>query len=490
MTENNVFWLLLFEALYILVLVLVCLRIIYDTDSNIKTLAYLLLVIFVPVFGIFFYFFFGVNYRHRKMYSKKLFQDEQLRQKFLREVREYSRRIFEQGSPELQSSKRLARMLLRDIRSPLTGGNQVKLLINGEEKFPEVLRAIRAAKKHIHVEYYIIENDETGGAIGQALAEKAREGVDVRVIYDDLGSRPIRKKMVPALRSAGVKIYPFHRIIFSQLANRINYRNHRKIIVVDGHIAFVGGINISDRYHNGIKAPKKIYWRDTHLRIEGPGALFLQYLFLCDWNFCAGDNLQPNEQFFPDPSSYPQRGKEVVQIAAGGPDSDFKTVLFSMLEAIDQSTEEILITTPYFIPGESLAHALTMTALGGVSVKLLVPGESDSRIVNAAARSYYLDMLAAGVEIYLYRKGFIHAKTLVSDRKLAVVGTANMDYRSFDLNFEVNATVYSKSVAEELRRVFYEDLEDAEKIDPKAWARRPKFQQLMEKVARLVSQLL
>src|SRR5690606_18173272 len=280
MTENHVFWLLLFEALYILVLVLVCLRIIYDTDSNIKTLAYLLLVIFVPVFGIFFYFFFGVNYRHRKMYSKKLFQDEQLRQKFLREVREYSRRIFEQGSPELQSSKRLARMLLRDIRSPLTGGNQVKLLINGEEKFPEVLRAIRAAKKHIHIEYYIIENDETGRAIGQVLAEKAREGVDVRVIYDDLGSRSIRKRLVPALRSAGVKIYPFHRIIFSQLANRINYRNHRKIIVVDGHTAFVGGINISDRYHNGIKAPEKTYWRDTHLRIEGPGALFLQYLFL------------------------------------------------------------------------------------------------------------------------------------------------------------------------------------------------------------------
>lgn len=482
-------WLLLSEIVYAVILVLVCLRIIYDTRSHVKTLAYLLLVIFVPFFGIFFYFSFGINYQKRKIYTKKLVQDEDLRRKLQNDILQYSKNTLEQ-SPEIQSSRELAVLLFRDIKSPLTANNKVQVLINGENKFPEVLEALKNAKHHIHIEYYIYEEGEIGQAIENVLIQKVKEGVEVRFIYDDFGSRSIRRKMVPRLRKAGVGAYPFHKIIFLLLANRLNYRNHRKIIVVDGKTAFVGGINVSDRYINKLGETKNIFWRDTHLRIDGPGVHYLQYLFLGDWNFCANDNLQPTAEFFPPVESFPVGEGQVVQIAASGPDSDLPTVLFSMIQAINMATDEILITTPYFIPGETMLNALIIAALGGVSVKLLVPGKSDSRLVNAAAKSYYDELLDAGVEIYLYNKGFVHAKTLVSDDKIAIVGTANMDFRSFDLNFEVNAMVYSEETANTLRKAFYEDIKDAEKIDPVAWQSRSKYKQLLEKVARLLSPLL
>ena len=483
-------WLLVYEIFYLVALVLVCLRIIYDTNTSTKALAYLLLVIFLPFAGIIFYFSFGINHRRRKIYSKKLIRDDELAKKLDEEILQYSKHNFENAGTAIQSSKKLAYMLAKDSKSALTANNAVKLLINGENKFPEVLRALEAAKNHIHIEYYIYEDGEIARAIEQVLVQKAKEGVAVRFIYDDFGSRSVRRKLVRRLKTAGVKVFPFYKMTLLALGIRVNYRNHRKIIVVDGRIAFVGGINVSDRYVNRPGAGKKLFWRDTHLRIEGPGVLYLQYLFLCDWNFCAKDNLEPNQFFFPRPSSLPDIGNKIVQIAGSGPDSDTPTVLFSLLQTINLAEKEILISTPYFIPGESILDALIVTSLGGVSIKILVPGISDSAIVNAAARSYYGDLLNAGVEIYMYRKGFVHAKTIVADRKMAIVGTANMDARSFDLNFEVNAIVYNEEFAGELTRVFFDDIKDAEKIHAGEWELRPWYKKLIEKTARLVSPLL
>jgi len=483
-------WFNILQIIYLVVLVLVCLWIIYETRTSTKALAYLLFAIFVPFVGIIFYFSFGINYRKRKMYSKKIIRDDRLAKKLDDEIMQYSRKNLEMNSAAIQGYRELANMLAKDGKSALTSNNSVKLLVNGENKFPEVLRALEDAQVHIHMEYYIYEDGEIGKAIEQLLIQKARAGVIVRFIYDDFGSRSIRKSLVRRLKAAGVQVFPFYKIKIPAVANRLNYRNHRKIIVIDGRVGFVGGINISDRYVNKLSSRDKLFWRDTHLKIEGHGVLHLQYLFLCDWNYCAGDNLQPNESFFPVHSSSPFPGNKIVQIAGSGPDSDKPTVLFSLLQAINLATEEILITTPYFIPGESVLDALTIASLGGVSVKLLVPGISDSAIVNAAAHSYYSELLDAGVEVYLYRKGFVHAKTLVSDRKVAIVGTANMDSRSFDLNFEVNAIVYDKEVAGELAGVFFADINEAEKIDPKKWQDRPMHQQLIEKTARLISPLL
>lgn len=483
-------WLLIYEISYLVVLILVCLRVIYETRSTTKALAYLLLVIFIPVIGILFYLTFGTNYRKRKIYSKKLIADESQARKLREDILQYSKQTFDLGGDALQSSKELAYMLVKDSGSALTANNNVKLLINGENKFPEVLKALQAARDHIHMEYYIYEDDEIGRTIETLLVQKAQEGITVRFIYDDFGSRAIRRRLIPRLKNGGVKAFPFYKVIFVATANRINYRNHRKIIVIDGKVGFVGGINVSDRYINNDQEGKKLFWRDTHIRIEGPGVLYLQHLFLNDWNFCAKDNLQPNDQYFPKPSSLPVIGNKIVQIAASGPDSDTPTILFSLLQTINLATKEILITTPYFIPGESILDALIVASMSGVSVKLLVPGRSDSVIVNAAARSYYGELLTAGVEIYLYKKGFVHAKTVVADRKMAIVGTANMDYRSFDLNFEVNAIVYDVELGIELSNVFYEDLKDSEQIDAEKWKSRAWNKQLLERTARLVSPLL
>jgi cardiolipin synthase A/B len=477
------------EILYILILILVCLRIILDTRSITKSLAYLLFAIFVPFAGIIFYFLFGINYRTRKMYSKKLVENDELSARLNKQIYQYSKKTLEESSASVQSNKELAFMLLKETLSPLTTNNSVKLLVNGENKFPEVIRALREAKNHIHLEYYIYEDDEIGRKIEQILVEKAKEGIEVRFIYDDFGSRSIRRTLAHRLNENGVKAYPFLRIYFIALANRLNYRNHRKIIVIDGQTAFVGGINVDDRYINSSENSKS-FWRDTHLRIDGPGVQYLQYLFLCDWNFCADLKLHPNEHFFPPEINSQPRDKKVVQIAASGPDSGAPAILFSVLQAISLATKEILITTPYLIPGESLVDALIIASLGGVSVKLLVPGNSDSLLVNAAARSYYGDLLKKGVEIYQYTKGFVHAKTMVTDSKIAMVGTANMDSRSFDLNFEVNAIVYDNGIATELRDIFYEDIKNAVKIDAKAWRSRPIYKQFLEKTAKLVSPLL
>lgn len=484
-------WVVILEFVYVALLVMVCLRIIYDTSSTNKTLAYLLLVIFVPVLGMLFYFSFGVNYRKRRVYSKKLIQDDALRQEVIREVIAKTERNLKENVEDIGDASSLVHLLLRDSISPLTMGNHVKLLLNGEQKFPEVFKALEGAKHHIHIEYYIYEDDTIGTQLRDVLVRKAKEGVAVRMIYDAFGSRSIKRKFLKTMRDAGIEAYPFNRIRFVPLANRLNYRNHRKIIVVDGRAGFVGGINISDRYiNNGNKtgSGSGLFWRDTHLRIDGPGVQYLQYLFFCDWNFCAGQKLQPGPVYF-DGVRQPG-GNESVQIAASGPDSPTSTIMLSMLKAINLARREILITTPYFIPGETILNALTVASLGGVSVKILAPGVSDSKLVNAAAWSYFGELLRAGVEIYLYRKGFIHVKTMVVDDYISIVGTANMDFRSFDLNFEVNAVVYGEKLAGELRASFSADLAGAEKIQPETWIRRPVFKQFPERVARLLSPLL
>jgi len=479
-------WHLLAGAAYILLVLFVCFRILYDTHSSSKTLAYLLVTILVPGVGIIIYFAVGANYRKNKLYSKKIINDNKLLAEIREKIIHESEKTWDTGESEVKRHKKLARMLLND-NSPLTGDNEVKLLLNGEEKFPEVIQALKDAKHHIHIEYYIFENDAIGNTIKDVLIQKAAEGVQVRFIYDDFGSRSIRHNLVKELIAGGVEAYPFYKILFIALSNRTNYRNHRKIIVIDGCTAFIGGINVSDRYINN-QGKKQVFWRDTHVRINGPGVYYLQYLFICDWNFAADQKLPVQEEYFCSTKS--KHGHAIVQIAASGPDSDTPTIMFSLMQTIGMAQEELLITSPYFIPGESILNALSVAALSGVKIKLLVPHKSDSAFINAAARSYYGDILDTGAEIYLYKKGFVHAKTIVSDSKLAVVGSANMDHRSFELNFEVNSMIYDDKVAMQLREAFYNDIKDAVKINPKTWAKRTLFRQLPEKLIRLLSPLL
>jgi len=368
-------WSLLLEISYGIILLAACIRIIYDTRSSTKTLAYLLLAVFVPVAGMIFYFLLGVNYRKHQIYSKKLIMDEKASRALNEMIISVTEKNLLENEDVINDTRGIVRILLYDNLSPLTAGNRIALLINGEEKFPEVIKAIESARDHIHLEYYIYENDTIGNKIKDLLIRKAREGVKVRLIYDDFGSRSIRKQLVKELRNGGVEAFPFNRIRLPFFANRINYRNHRKIIVVDGTTGFTGGINISDRYINDPRMDNRYFWRDTHIRIDGPGIIFLQNIFLCDWNFCSGQQIEPEKKHFN--TSRQPGGNIYVQIAASGPDSPNSTIMLSILKAVSIAKEEILITTPYFIPGGSIIDSLKMALLGGVSVKLLVPGISD-----------------------------------------------------------------------------------------------------------------
>lgn len=473
-------------AIYAVIVIAVILRIMYETQSSSKALAYVLLCLFVPILGIIFYLVFGVNYWQKKTYTKKMSINADVLQHLKDNIAQYDA-VNISTDDAVNQHEELSQMLLRDLGSPLTASNTVKILANGEKKFPEMQQCILQAKHHIHLEYYIYECDEIGLAIIELLIQKAKEGIAVRFIYDDFGSPGIKKALEKRMRDAGIEIFAFHKIVFYLLANRFNYRNHRKILIIDGHTAFMGGINVSDKYVNGTDT-KKLFWRDTHIKLVGPAVYYLQYLFVSDWNFCCSKQLLTDAFYFPDIPKQQQQCH--VQIAAGGPDSPLPSILYSLLQAIYLAKEEILITTPYFIPGDSILDALCVAALSGLKVKLLVPGVSDSKFVNAASRSYYNKLLQAGVEIYLYKKGFVHAKTMVTDSKLSIIGTANMDHRSFELNFEVNAVVYDTVIAGEMRELFMQDILSAEKIDSEEWLARPWPKQLSEKVARLFSPVL
>jgi cardiolipin synthase len=465
--------------------------VITETRSPAKTLAYLLLIFFLPGIGGMVYLLVGINYRKRKLYNKKLRLDKE----FFRERR---KGVFSDTEASLEKNRELlgdkafmARLLSRDNLSPVCDDTKVTLLLNGEVKYPALLEALEAATDHIHLEYYIFDSDMIGERIAEMLMRKAREGVQVRVIYDDFGSKAMSNAFERKLRAAGVEIYAFYKIYLILLARRLNYRDHRKIVVVDGKVGFLGGINISNHYSNepAIRPKNKVYWRDTHLKLEGSAVYSLQYIFLATWNFCSGQKLAATANFFPE-LQQPRPHEEIVQIVSSGPDSEYSTVFLSFLMGINSARKKIRITTPYFIPNSTLLDNLKAAALAGVDVELLVPRRSDTRIVDLAAIPYYEELATAGVKVYRYKKGFVHAKTMTVDGELSIVGTANMDLRSFDFNFEANAVIYGTHTARQLDEAFENDLKVSELITKERWARRGIVRKLQEYSMRLLSSLL
>jgi cardiolipin synthase A/B len=444
-----------------------------------------MLVITLPFAGIIFYFSVGINYRKNKLYQKKLRIDKEAFPDLELNVRQFSKEIITSRASELKQFLPLAKTL---SRKPTSMNNQVSLLTNGETKFPALLKSLDQAKHHIHIEYYIYEDDQIGDEVAEMLIKKAKQGVKVRFIYDDYGSRHIKKKLIEKMKQEGVEASPFYQISLLFFANRLNYRNHRKIVVVDGLTGYVGGINISDSYDN--RNENKYFWRDTHIKIDGMAVLNLQNIFLADWNFCTKQSIHFSTQYFPIQKRDDFFGNQLVQVVDSGPDSEHPNIKYSFIQAIQLAQKEILMTTPYFIPDNSFLDALKIACLSGVKVALIVPDISDSNFVNIACRSYYEDLLKIGVEIYQYKKGFIHSKTMLCDEYLSIIGTANLDNRSFDLNFEVNALVYDKNLAMEMKRQLILDMEASEKIDFEKWKARPLTKRLVEKIVHLFSPLL
>jgi cardiolipin synthase len=461
-------------------------RILLDNGNSPKAFSYAILAIMLPVLGSVAYFVLGVSYRKRRIYSKKLKATGQLLQNIREKFVTATQQLIARDAPQLGGHTELAELILNETREPLSL-NRVSLLNNGEEKFPAVLADLESARHFIHFEYYIYEDDGIGNQIKEVLIRKAKAGVKVRFIYDDFGSRRLRKGFLQELKAGKVEAQPFYKVRWPFFASRMNYRNHRKIIVIDGHTGYVGGINVADRYLNAVKS-NEFYWRDAHVRIEGPAVWALQYTFLADWNFCSRQRVSPDERLFPPVS--PEGAGELVQIVPDGPDYPRSTIMFSYFTAIANANQRIYLTSPYFIPNMSILDALRKAALSGKDVRLLVPGESDAGFVNAASRTFYQELLDCGAKIYRYQKGFVHSKTLVVDDYLSFVGTANMDNRSFDLNFEINAVIYGKEFCQKLAESFLRDLDDSRLINSQTWRRRGRWQVLGDKIARLFSPLL
>ncbi len=471
---------------YIFLIAYTTYRIIMDTETPEKTAAYLLLIYGFPVIGLLTYYFVGVNYRKRKIYQKKLENQDKTLKNVTEQLLTYNDEQLQEHRRELGHFLPLAKFL-KIQRSITSSNNSVELLVNGENKFPQLLNDLRQAKHHIHMQYYIYADDVIGNEVVDILIEKAQGGVEVRFTYDDFGSK-LPKKFIHKLKEGGVQVFPFYKITLPRIMSRINYRNHRKIVVIDGEVGYVGGINVADKYINNGK--NELFWRDTHIRLHGVSVLNLQFIFITDWNFCSKENLPFCEDYFKYSMVNGAYGNQLVQACYSGPDSDIPNIMYSLIQASMLAREELLITNPYFIPEKSFIDALKIASASGVNIKLLVPGISDSAIVNAIAMSYYGELLDMGIEIYRYQKGFVHAKTMVCDDQVAFVGTANLDERSFNLNFEVNATIYDVPFANQLKEQFYIDLEDAEQINPVLWKQRSHFKKFIDKVFRLVAPLM
>ena len=400
---------------------------------------------------------------------------------------EYVKEFLDNESPALTERgehQKLIRFLNKDL-SPISLSNEVTVLRNGEEKFAVLLDAISKAQHHIHVEYYIFANDTVGGQLADLLLSKVNEGVEVRMIVDGVGSLSLEKGFFNKMRAGGVKIEEFMPVLFPSFTSKINYRDHRKIVIIDGLVGFTGGINVADRYINN--GTDKLYWRDTHLKIEGDAVKTLQFLFFLNWQFINQETVKLSDKYFPENE---QKGNHCVQINASGPDLDLASIMDSLFIAITSAKKSIRISTPYFIPNESILDAIVTAAKSDIQIEIVIPYESDSWIVQAATNSFIKRLLDAGVHVFLYKKGFMHAKVIIVDDTFASVGTANMDYRSFDLNHEVNTYIYDTDLVNTLKNQFKEDIIDSIKLNLDDWKNRGIKQKLKESLCRLLAPLL
>lgn len=471
-------------ALYFLIVISTIVIIIHDRRDPVKALSWIMVISLIPVFGLVVYMFFGRNYRKEKMFNLKEIAD-------LASIEELSReQLQDLSNPRIQyiesidDNKDIIKLLLNNSKSVLTVRNKIKILNGGREKFKELFEAVRNATSSIHLEYYILENDRIGRRLCNLLKERAREGVEVRFIYDDVGSWNLKRKYVKELRDAGIDIRPFMPVAFPWFTSKANYRNHRKIVVIDGKIGFTGGLNIAERYLKGTKIGP---WRDTHLRIEGDAVNALQAVFVTDWYFVSDKELLADDKYFPQSRINTQ---SPVQIAVSGPDSDWASIMQAFFAAMTKAQRSIHIITPYFLPNQAILTALKVAALSGVDVKIILPYKSDSKVTHWASRSYISELLEAGIKVYFYCKGFNHSKILIVDDIFASVGSANMDMRSFEDNFEVSALMYDKRIVEELNVMFERDLDNSVLITKGAWAERSNLHAAYESLARLFSPLL
>ena len=464
-------------ALIVVVAVAAIIHVLMDNRQPAKTMAWVLVIGFLPIVGVVFYLFFGINHRKERIVSQSQ-MDELTKRSMLSFVGQHNFRVPERQKPlvDLFVNQNLA-LPFKD--------NQIDIMTDGYAFFPELLKDIAEATHHVHINMYIIEDDPLGRLIADALMAKARQGVKVRLIYDDVGCWRVDSRFFEQMREAGVEVAPFLPVRFPSFTSKVNYRNHRKIIVIDGRLGYIGGMNIARRYVSA-------KWRDTMLRVQGGVVYALQRAFLVDWYFVDHTLITDRVYYPPVSEELTSKGQLLIsQVVTSGPLARYPEIMQGFVRIILAARRYIYIETPYFLPNEPILFALKTAALAGVDVRVMCPLNSDARFIDWASRSYLREIYDAGARVYLYESGFLHSKLLISDDSLVSCGSTNVDFRSLENNFEANVFIYDEGTALRLKKVFLDDQSHAvlmgdvpNRLHPKFYAR------LWESFTRLVSPLL
>ena len=464
------------------IIAMAVIHVVMDNRQPAKTMAWALVIIFVPVVGLVFYLFFGINHRKERMVSQ-LSVDQLTKRSMLGFVEQQNLRI-----PERH--KQLVDLFVNQSFSLPFKDNQIDIMTDGYAFFPELLKDIAKAKHHIHLDMYIFEDDALGRLVADALIDRAREGVMVRVIYDDVGCWQVAHRFFERMREEGIEVAAYLPVRFPSFTSKVTYRNHRKLVIIDGETGYIGGMNIALRY---VKGTGDQPWRDTMLRVKGGAVYGLQRAFLIDWYF-VDRTLITNRDYYPPLSTFhspPSTNNCLTQIVTSGPTNPYPEIMQGYVRMILAAHRYVYIETPYFLPNEPVLFAIKTAAKAGVDVRILCPLRSDARFVEWASRSYLREAYEAGVKVYLYQAGFLHSKFMVCDDSITTTGSTNVDFRSFENNFEANAFIYDEGMAIRMRNVFLRDQENALLLSDLPQRIHPSFKKrLWESLIRLMSPLL
>lgn len=465
---------------YTIIVAITVIAVVYERREPVKTLAWIMVITMFPVGGMILFLAFGRNHRRRRTFMQKELFDNALISKLCN----VQLNALSKSDEEDAGDKNLMTLLLNNSRALLTINNKVEFLNNGEECFPRMFDDMRRAQKFIHIEFFALEGGKLFDEMMEVLSDRIAHGVEVRVIYDSVGSRALKREDVVRMTQAGVDVRCFMPVFFTRFSSLANYRNHRKIVVIDGEVGYTGGMNIADRYVDGIKGQG--FWRDTHLRIKGGAVAILQTVFVTDWAFVADGSTLENPIYFPTtevPDVCP------MQIITSGPDSPYESIKHAYFAAITQAQRYVYISTPYLMPDNAMLTAMRVAALSGVDVRVLIPVKADNQIVSWASYAYVDTLIESGVKVYLYKRGFNHSKFIVADDELCTVGSANLDYRSLEDDFEVQAIIYDSALSCQLRDHFLADLQASDEVTSELWSRRSRVSKLLEPIAKLLAPL-
>lgn len=469
-------WILL--VIYLAITIGGIVAVLMDNKQPEKTMAWILVLCFMPIVGIIFYLFFGQNTRKEKVISERS-MDLLMKRSMLEFAEQENLHIPRRNRP-------LMKLFTNQNWALPFKDNEVSIFTDGYEFVSTLLYNIGQAQDHIHLDTYIIEDDPLGNLVADVLIDKARQGVEVRLLYDDVGCWRVKDRFFNRMKVAGIQVYAFMPVRFPAFTGKVNYRNHRKLCVIDGKVGFIGGMNIALRY---VKGTARQTWRDTHLCIRGGAVYAIQRAFLVDWYFVSR-TLVTDRRYYP-PVDKTIDNNCLTQIVTSSPVSPWPDIMQGYVRVLLQAHRYVYMESPYFLPTEPVLFAMRTAALAGVDVRLIVPRHGDAKLVEWASRSYLMEVIEAGVKVYLYEPGFNHSKILVSDDNLSSCGSTNIDFRSFENNFEANAFFFNEGMALRLKKVFLTDQAQSTLVDDVSYfIKRPFLQRLLESLVRLLSPLL